>query len=248
MVSVAGGMCASCYFTNDTTAKGCTVNLYNEENAYYFNIMSRESHTILKCFEVPAQGVFNVVVYEVPMDKSMGYNTLELSDITVISQPIHYYTGPFSHIATDHVFFLAVADTSSTAVISVSAVLGIVLVCVTVALLTVLIFLVRRRIHNRRNTTHGRWLPQARATFHTHELLCIVTCKNAHTVDSPGTTAISTAPAETTNPTYENIQLQAPTPATGEDNMYEHVELKPIPKQVKEIELAPNAAYGTVRR
>ena len=85
VVSVVGGMCASCYFTNDTTAKGCTVNLYNEENAYYFN-MSRESHTILKCFEVPTQGVFNVVVYEVPMDESMGYNTLELSDITVISQ------------------------------------------------------------------------------------------------------------------------------------------------------------------
>ena len=84
-------------------------------------------------------------------------------------------------------------------------------------------------------------------TFHTHELLCIVT-KNAHTIDSPGTTAISSAPAETTNPTYENIQLPAPTPATGEDNMYEHVELKPIPKQEKEIELAPNAAYGTVRR
>ena len=81
-------------------------------------------------------------------------------------------------------------------------------------------------------------------TFHTHEL---VTCKNAHT-DSPGTTSISSAPAETTNPTYENIQLPAPTPVTGEDNMYEHVELKPIPKQVKEIELAPNAAYGTVRR
>ena len=45
VVSVAGGMCASCYFTNDTTAKGCNVNLYNEENAYYFN-MSLESHTI----------------------------------------------------------------------------------------------------------------------------------------------------------------------------------------------------------
>ena len=85
VVSVVGGMCASCYFTNDTTAKGCAVNLYNEENAYSFN-MSRESHTILKCFEVPTQGVFNVVVYEVPMDESMGYNTLELSDITVISQ------------------------------------------------------------------------------------------------------------------------------------------------------------------
>ena len=164
VVSVVGGMCASCYFTNGTTAKGCAVNLYNEENAYYFN-MSRESHTILKCFEVPTQGVFNVVVYEVPMDESMGYNTLELSDITVISQNltkqprgiIHYYTGPFSHIATDHVFFLAVADTSSTAVISLSTVLGIVLVCVTVALLTVLIFLVRRRMHNRANTTHGRF-------------------------------------------------------------------------------------------
>ena len=32
------------------------------------------------------------------------------------------------------------------------------------------------------------------------------------------------------------------------DYMYEHVELKPITRQEKEIDVAPNAVYGTVCR
>ena len=49
---------------------------------------------------------------------------------------------------------------------------------------------------------------------------------------------------------YENTQLPPPPPSVtdGGDNMYEHVELRPITGQEKDIAVAPNAAYGTVRR
>ena len=39
-----------------------------------------------------------------------------------------------------------------------------------------------------------------------------------------------------------------PTVTDGGDIMYEHVELRPITGQDKEIAVAPKAAYGTVRR
>ena len=54
----------------------------------------------------------------------------------------------------------------------------------------------------------------------------------------------------TTSRLYENTELPPPPPSVtdGGDNMYEHVELRPITGQEKEIAVAPNAAYGTVRR
>ena len=55
----------------------------------------------------------------------------------------------------------------------------------------------------------------------------------------------------TTTPLYENtiLQLQPTSGADGGDNnMYENVELWPITGQEKEIDVAPNAAYRTVRR
>ena len=53
-----------------------------------------------------------------------------------------------------------------------------------------------------------------------------------------------------TAPLYENTQLPPPPASVtdGGDSMYEHVELRPITGQDKEIAVAPNAAYGTVRR
>ena len=59
----------------------------------------------------------------------------------------------------------------------------------------------------------------------------------------------ATSAAVTTNPAcYKAVELQSPTTsAVGEDHLYEHVELMPITtQQMKEIEVAPNPAYGTV--
>ena len=51
----------------------------------------------------------------------------------------------------------------------------------------------------------------------------------------------------TTAPLYENTQLPPPPPSvTDGGDMYEHVELRPITEQEKEIAVAPNAAYDTV--
>ena len=53
----------------------------------------------------------------------------------------------------------------------------------------------------------------------------------------------------TTAPLYENTQLPPPPHSVtdGGVHMYEHVELRPITGQEKEIAVAPNAAYGRVR-
>ena len=60
----------------------------------------------------------------------------------------------------------------------------------------------------------------------------------------------ATSAAVTTNPThYEDIELQPPTTFTAEeDHMHDGVELRAITTQQKEIEVAPNDAYGTVWR
>ena len=54
----------------------------------------------------------------------------------------------------------------------------------------------------------------------------------------------------TTAPLYENTQLPPPPPSVtdGGDHTYEHVELRPITEQEMVIAVAPNAAYGRVRR
>ena len=82
-------MCASCSFTNDSTARGCTVELQNAEFTFVFN-MSRESSeelTLLECFPVPEAGVFSVSVYEVHHDGMVGNKVMRLPDIDVTTQP-----------------------------------------------------------------------------------------------------------------------------------------------------------------
>ena len=69
------------------------------------------------------------------------------------------------------------------------------------------------------------------------------------TTDQPGETGPTAPAAVQTAALYENTELQPPpSSATGGDHMYEHVELRPVTGQEKEIEVAPNASYGTVRR
>ncbi|CAI8042627.1 hypothetical protein GBAR_LOCUS23637, partial [Geodia barretti] len=64
---VSGGICAFCIFTNGSTAKGCAITLF----------------TLVECFKVKQSGPYHVLVSEILMDGSEGYNTLELPDISV---------------------------------------------------------------------------------------------------------------------------------------------------------------------
>ena len=83
-------VCASCSFTNDSTARGCTVELQNDEFTFVFN-MSRQSSeelTLLECFPIPEAGVFSVSVYEVQHDGTVGNNNImRLPDVVVSTQP-----------------------------------------------------------------------------------------------------------------------------------------------------------------
>ena len=76
-------VCASCSFTADSTARGCTLQLQNDEFTFVFN-MSRQSSeelTLLECFPVPEAGVFSVSVYEIKHDGTLGHKVWGLPDI-----------------------------------------------------------------------------------------------------------------------------------------------------------------------
>ena len=77
-------ICASCFFSNGSTAKGCSVELQNDEFTFVFN-MSRqgsEELTLLECFPVPEAGVFSVSVYELQHDRTVGNKVWRLPDVT----------------------------------------------------------------------------------------------------------------------------------------------------------------------
>ena len=86
VVSVAGGICGSCQFTDDSTAKGCTIKLYmNDDHTFYFNI-SRQKHRdtlLLKCFEVSTPGLFHVEVHEASDVESKDNIMLKLPDVVI---------------------------------------------------------------------------------------------------------------------------------------------------------------------
>ena len=106
---------------------------------------------MLKCFEVQTQGVFHVEIYEVLDDEAIGYTIiLELPD-TVISQskikrnwheilcidlsiPVHRSSTVISHDSTS-------------AVTGFSAVLGITIFGVILAVCILFILLVKRKFH-----------------------------------------------------------------------------------------------------
>ena len=76
-------MCASCSFTNDSTARSCAIELLNDELKFVFN-MSRESKlALLECFPVPEAGVFSVSVYEVLQDGGGGEKVWRLPNVTI---------------------------------------------------------------------------------------------------------------------------------------------------------------------
>ena len=102
-------VCASCSFTNDSTARGCSVELQNDEFTFVFN-MSRQSSeelTLLECFLVPEAGVFSISVYEIEVDESMGQNVWRLQDITTvltIDKPAQSITNGIILLLDTHIY------------------------------------------------------------------------------------------------------------------------------------------------
>ena len=85
VVSVAGGICGSCQFTNDSTAKGCIIKLYNEDYIFYFDMShpTPRDTSFLECFEVSTPGLFHVEIIEVADNVSKDYTRLELPDVVI---------------------------------------------------------------------------------------------------------------------------------------------------------------------
>jgi hypothetical protein len=203
---VSGGICAFCVFTNGSTAKGYSITLFSDKITFNYTIPRHSTYDIalVECFKVSQSGSYHVLVSEILMDGSEGYNTLELPDITIALAS-----------ATDK------QENGTPTVTGLSTALCLTLLGLIIAVLLAAILLIKRNLKTRRKNN------------------------DSECTGDPGPPA-----AVTTAPLYENTQLPPPPPSVtdGGDNMYEHVELKPITAQVKEIAVAPNAAYGTVRR
>ena len=80
------GVCAACTFTNDSTARGCTIELHNDEYMFVFNMSRQNKLALLECIPVPEAGVFSVSVYEVLQDGSMGHKVWRLPDVTISAE------------------------------------------------------------------------------------------------------------------------------------------------------------------
>ena len=86
-VSDVSGICAYCYFTNGSTARGCTVELQNNEFTFVFNMSHRSSEelTLAECFSLPEAGVFSVFVYQVERDGRVGQMIWRLPHVFTIN-------------------------------------------------------------------------------------------------------------------------------------------------------------------
>ena len=82
---VSGGICAFCVFTNGSTAKGCSITLFSDQISFNYTIPRHSAYDIAlqECFKVQQLGSYHVLVSEILMDGSEGYNALELPDITI---------------------------------------------------------------------------------------------------------------------------------------------------------------------
>ena len=82
---IVGGMCALCVFARGSAARGCTVELYNDQCTFDFSLSRNSSKDIAisECFKLPKSGSFHVLVSEIKLDGSLGHNALKLPDITI---------------------------------------------------------------------------------------------------------------------------------------------------------------------
>ena len=162
VVSVAGGICGSCQFTNDSTAKGCTIQLYNDEHTFYFDVSrpTPRDTSLLECFEVSTPGLFHVEIIEVADNASKDYTRLELPDVVISHKAVKQLSNGMcvillcawvcflSQIGT-HTENTVKAPDNILAVTGLSAVLGIVLACVMLAVCILFISLVKRKLQNK---------------------------------------------------------------------------------------------------
>ena len=82
---VSGWICAFCVFTNGSTAKGCAITLFSNQITFNYTIPRHSTYDIplVECIKVSQSGSYHVLVSEILMDGSEGYNTLELPDVTI---------------------------------------------------------------------------------------------------------------------------------------------------------------------
>ena len=78
-------ICAFCVFTNGSNAKGCGIILFSDKITLNFTIPRHSTYDIalVECFKVWQSGPYHVLVSEILMDGSEGYNKLELPDVTI---------------------------------------------------------------------------------------------------------------------------------------------------------------------
>ena len=151
VVSVAGGICGSCQFTNDSTAKGCTIKLYmNDNHAFHFNIISRQTPTdtlLLKCFEVPTPGLFHVEVHEASHVELKDNIILKLPDVEILSNGMSVMGILQFATSSAYTEATATAQDNTSAVIGLSVVLGITIFSVILAVCVLLIPHVKGKLH-----------------------------------------------------------------------------------------------------
>ena len=167
----------------------------------------------------------------------------------MVCENVHGFVVSFKCITTH-------AETTPgniSALTGLSAVLGIVLVALMLAVCILFISLMKIKLQNKNlsPTTEGTlvWLLcKTFVQFHlSKNKIHHVLLWKSNVFPTIG----SQAAMATTNPTYyEQVELQTPITSTaaGEEIIYEQVDLKPIATQQREIEVAPNAAYVTVQR
>ena len=167
--AVNDGICASCYFTTDSTAEGCAIELQSDEYTLFFNMsrQTREQLPLLQCFSVPEAGVFSVLVYEVLQDGTVRYTSLRLPEITISAQSTAEQVGCGERergrgdivcVQSHNVIYSCLAPITDTTAVTVglSTLLSLLLVAigVMVAVLIAVIFIMKQRKGTRKQSTH----------------------------------------------------------------------------------------------
>ena len=157
VVSVAGGICGSCQFTNDSTAKGCNIKLHNEKHSFHFNISrpTPSDTSLLQCFEVSTPGLFHVEVHKTP-DVDSKDNIMKLPDVVITHKSVEIFSNGMGVMIIVDAFVIIpntlTAQDNTSAVTGLSAVLGIAIFGVILAVCVLIISFVKRKHHKTSHT------------------------------------------------------------------------------------------------
>ena len=158
---VIRGICTSCIFTNDSNAKGCAITLLNDQFTFNFTIPRHSSYDIasLECFKVWQSGSYHVLVSEILMDGSEGYNTLELPDITIALPSGNDNSAKQANgrlLTSKFEIIDALCIIGTPIVNGLSAVLGLTRMGLFIAVLLAVIFFLKRGLATKRNKNGRR--------------------------------------------------------------------------------------------